>query len=225
MTVSPDEFTVAKSGRPPRLLAVAAISLSTALLPGISAVGARAGAVLAPPPPAAAGDAAQQAPAAAPAAAASPTTPAQAAGPFPAQPPPVNRPGFIYAFGRWWDSGHSHFGDFAAQPKAAAKGAAQATQDAMQKAAEATKNAVNALIRLPGSRFIEIHELCTIAPNGAPDCRAAAANACRGKGFSGGHPVDVQSSENCPPKVWMSGREPAPGQCPEQTVVLLAACD
>ena len=61
--------------------------------------------------------------------------------------------------------------------------------------------------RLSGcrARVIEVHERCAMAPNGAPDCRTAAANACRAKGFTDGHPVDVQSSENCPPAVWMSG--------------------
>jgi hypothetical protein len=145
-----------------------------------------------------------------------PATPApapQGKGLFPAQPPPADKPGFVYALGRWWDNTHG-----------GADEAAQATQDALNKAAEATKNAATAIMRLPTARFIEVHERCGLAPNGAPDCRSAATVACRAKGFNAGNPVNVQSSENCPPAVWMSGRGPAAGECPQETVVLMAAC-
>jgi hypothetical protein len=144
---------------------------------------------------------------------------------FPSQPPPTERPGFVYAFGRWWDTARGKLGDLTKHSNDAARDAASATQDAMQHAAQATRDAATAIGRLPSARFIEVHERCAIAPNGAPDCRTAAANACRIKGFTGGHPVDVQSAENCPPAVWMSGQEPAAGECPEETVVLMAACD
>jgi hypothetical protein len=43
-------------------------------------------------------------------------------------------------------------------------------------------------------RFIEIHERCAVAQNGAPDCATAAATACRVKGYGDDHPVNVQSS-------------------------------
>lgn len=149
----------------------------------------------------------------------------QAPSAFPAQPPPAAKPGFVYAFGQWWDTARDKFGNpLGALPNDAAKGAATA-QDVMRNAAQATKDAATAIVRLPGARFIEVHQICAVAPNGAPDCRTAAAAACRAKGFRDGHPANVQSSQNCPPAVWMSGREPAAGECPDQTVVLLAACD
>ena len=106
----------------------------------------------------------------------------------------------------------------------ARNGAAEATQDALKQAAQATKEAATALIRIPAGRFIEVHQRCALAPNGAPDCRSAAASVCRTKGFQDGNPINVQSSQNCPPAVWMSGREPAAGQCPQETVVLMVAC-
>ena len=150
----------------------------------------------------------------APAPAAQAAAPAsQPRGLFPAQPPPAGQPGFIYEFGRWLDSTHVGAND-----------AAEATQDVLKHAAEATKEAATALIRIPAGRFIEVHQRCALAPNGAPDCRSAAANVCRTKGFQDGNPVNVQSSQNCPPAVWMSGREPAAGQCPQETVVLMVAC-
>ena len=137
----------------------------------------------------------------------------QASGLFPAQPAPAEKPGFVYAFGHWLDSTHG-----------GADGAAQATQDALKHAAEVTKNAAAEIMRLPSARIIEVHERCGLAPNGAPDCRSAAAVACRAKGFKDGNPMNVQSSQNCPPAVWMSGREPTPGECPQETVVLMVAC-
>lgn len=166
----------------------------------------------------------------------------QESGLFPTQPPPAEKPGFIYAFGRWWDSTRGKFEDLAQPPNDATKGvattgqdamrgavqatqgAATATQDAFKNAAQATKDAATALFRLPATRVFEVHQRCDVAPNGAPDCRMAATSACRAKGFGEGHPIDVQSSQNCPPAVWMSGRQPAAGECPEETVVLMAAC-
>ena len=143
---------------------------------------------------------------------------------FPGQPPPVNKPGFLHELGRWWDDARSKFEDFKKKSDDAAKDAAAATQDAMKNAAEASRDAATAIVRLPNTRVIEVRERCQAAPNGAPDCQAAATNACRGKGFNIGKPVDVRSSENCPPAVLQSGQRPAEGECPVETVVLLAAC-
>jgi type IV secretory pathway TrbL component len=163
-------------------------------------------------------------------------------GAFPVQPPPAEKPGFIYEFGRWWDTTRGKFEELGKQSDAAAKDVATATQGAVQgaadatkgaatatgnvvkSAAEATKDAATSIFRLPGVRIVEVHQLCSIAPNGAPDCRTAATNACRTKGFTSGNPMDVRSSQNCPPAVWLSGREPSAGECPEETVVLMAAC-
>jgi hypothetical protein len=135
---------------------------------------------------------------------------------FPAQPPPTYRPGFIAEFGRWWDETRGKLDN--------PKDAANATQDAMRDAAEATKQAMTAIARFPATRMVELRARCELAPNGAPDCRQAAANACRAKGFSSGDPINVRSSENCPASVALSGRQPSPGECPTETVVLAAAC-
>jgi hypothetical protein len=239
-----DKSLLAGLPKPPGLRAPATICLLAVLL--LSA--ARAFAQNAQTPAAAPDAAATQAvgaqqpvpPATAPAAVA---PQAQGRGLFPIQPPPpAERPGFIYAFGRWWDNTRSKFQDVTKPPNDAAegaaaatkdavngavdatKGAASATGDALKNAAQATKDAANALFKLPGTRVVEVFQRCAIAPNGAPDCRTAASSACRAKGFSSGNPVDVQSSQNCPPAVWMSGREPSAGECPEETVVLMAAC-
>jgi hypothetical protein len=189
-------------------LLAASLSPAAAALAQTAQPPAPGGAAALPPTPA---QVAPQAQAPAPQGAAPAPQPR---GLFPAQPPPTaGQAGFIYEFGRWWDNTH-----------AGANNAADATQDALKHAAEATKEAATALIRIPTGRFIETHQRCALAPNGAPDCRSAAENVCRAKGFQDGNPVNVQSSQNCPPAVWMSGREPHAGECPQETVVLMVAC-
>ncbi len=200
------------AGRTRRVAVFATLALAT-LAPAAAAQSVQlpassAGPAQAAPLPAAAAPAAAPAP---------PAPPAQGVpNGFPAQPPPAYRPGFIAEFGHWWDETRGKLDS--------PKDAANATQDAMRNAAEATKDAMSAIVRLPATRVLELRAHCELAPNGAPDCRQAAANACRGKGFSSGDPIDVRSSENCPPAVALSGREPAPGECPTETVVLAAAC-
>lgn len=171
--------------------------------------------------------------------------PAPQAGPasaFPAQPSAEVKPGFIAELGRWWDDARGKLGALPpppplppppglppppalpGPPDEVAKDAANVTQNAVRNAAEATKDAVGAIARLPATRVMEVRALCPLAPNGAPDCRQGATNACRAKGFTSGDPVNVRSSENCPPAVLMSGRQPTAGECPTETVVLAAAC-
>jgi hypothetical protein len=125
-------------------------------------------------------------------------------------PPAANKPGFLHELWQWWDNSISGLG-------------AQ-MQDAMKSTAEATKGAASTLLRLPNTRLIEIRERCAPAPNGAPDCQTAAANACRGKGFNTGQPLDVVSAEKCPPAALLSTQKPGELDCPIETVVSRAVC-
>jgi hypothetical protein len=240
MTGDSENLTVAAAcGKPKPRWPMAAWLLAALVLPAAVAFAEDTQ----PPPGAGAG---QYPPAQAPA-----SVPARSE--FPVQPPPAEKPGFIYEFGRWWDTTRGRFEEFGKQSGAAAKdaaaatqgavhsaaqatkgaadategavkGAADATEGAVKSAAEATKNTATAIFRLPGIRVVEVRQRCNVAPNGAPDCRSAATTACRSKGFTSGNPVDVRSSQNCPPAVWLSGRDPGAGECPEETVVLMAAC-
>jgi hypothetical protein len=154
---------------------------------------------------------------------------------LPLQPPVANKPGFLHELGGWWDQSiagfnakvqdaRSKFWDLNQKSTDAVKGAATATQEAVKSTTEATKGAASVILRLPGTRVIETRERCELAPNGAPDCQAAAAAACRGKGFSSGKPLDVRSAENCPTATLLSGQKPAEGACPVETVVSRALC-
>jgi hypothetical protein len=156
-------------------------------------------------------------------------------GAFPAQPPPAPPHGFINSVGGWWHRSVADFGatmkaarqklqNFNAQQNNAAKDAATTTQQALKDAAQASKDAASALVGLPHTRVLELRERCAVAANGAPDCGAAATNACRQKGFNSGKPIDIRTSRECPATVVLSGRMPTEGECPDETVILSAVC-
>ncbi len=171
----------------------------------------------------------------APAAPAAPAAAAPAVPSFPPQPAAVNKPGFLHEVGRWWDNSityfnakmkdaRSKFEDLSKTSSETAKGAAAVTQDAMKNAVDASKEAASAIVRLPNTRVVEMRERCETAPNGAPDCPAAATRACRGKGFTTGQVLDVRSAEKCPTATLLSEQKPGERDCPVETVVLRAVC-
>ncbi len=80
------------------------------------------------------------------------------------------------------------------------------------------------MVKLPTTRVFEFHERCPVAGNGAPDCQTTATNACRTKGFDGGQPLDICTSQECPARVMLSGRPPVEGECKDVTVILRAVC-
>lgn len=106
----------------------------------------------------------------------------------------------------------------------AVKGAATATGDAMKGAVAITRDAAGAIANLPNMRPVQVRERCAKAPNGASDCDAAAAAACRAKGFAGGKPLDVRTAANCDAIAAQTGQIPDPSACPIETVVTSALC-
>ncbi len=175
--------------------------------------------------------AAAAAPAAQPAApgtVAAPPPDAASASAIPPQPPSPKR-GFLNDFGKWWDDSIANFNAKMKEQQSKIDESNKKSSEAMKEAAAATqqamKNAADAMAHLGTSKMIEVHEVCAVAGNGAPDCQAAATNACRGKGFSGGQPLDIRTAEKCTASLWVtSGNAPAPGSCPIESVVLRAAC-
>jgi hypothetical protein len=208
--------------------------------------GAAAGQIAAPPANSA--PAAPGAPDPSGAADMAPAPPQQpvSASPFPPQPPPTIKRGFLNDLGNWWENSFSNLGtkidqargkfvDINKKSNDAAKNAAVATQEAVKSAATttrqavttaatATKDAATAIVRLPATSVLEAHERCAVAANGAPDCQSAVTNFCHSKGYAKGQPLDIRSSQICPPKVVLSGREPEEGECRDETVVLRALC-
>lgn len=91
-------------------------------------------------------------------------------------------------------------------------------------AADVAKGTADAIGRLGTSRIIAGREVCATAPNGAPDCRAAAQALCRANGFNTGNSVDYVTAEKCPAQAYQGGRMPAAGECPLEHVVIRALC-
>jgi flagellar hook-basal body complex protein FliE len=162
------EDTKAPAGGPAAAPPAPAAPAAAAAQPALQQPAASPPAAAAPAPPAAA------APAAPPTAAAPAATPPTAAAP--ASPPPPaadSKPGFLQEFGRWWKESIAKFGtnmkDAQKKLDDFNKGQQNAAKEAMKNAAEATKDAATAIVRLPGTRAIEVHQACPKAPNGAPD--------------------------------------------------------
>ena len=161
-----------------------------------------------------------------------PLAPPPASADAPQAPPaPAEKYGFFDDLSRWWGDSIADFNaklkeqqskidDFNKKSAEAAKDAAAATQQTM-------KNAADAIVKSATTKVIEIHEPCAIAGNGAADCASAAVNACKGKGFSDGQPLDVRTAEKCNASLWLQGQgqqRSATAECPVETVVLRAAC-
>jgi hypothetical protein len=161
---------------------------------------------------------------------------AATAPPSPSPPSPAaNKPGFLHELGSWWNGSIGYFSaklqaargtfeDLGKTSKEAAKGAATATQEAMKNAVDVSKDAAGVVVRLPNTRLIEMRERCDKAPNGAPDCAAAAANGCRAKGFTGGTSLDVTTAVTCPTPAELARQKPQQIECPVETVVTRAVC-
>jgi hypothetical protein len=131
--------------------------------------------------------------------------------------------GFFATIGRWFNqttenfhagisgmrTGFQHFGHEAGL-------AAKTTVDTAKDAAESVGH-------LSTARVIAGHEKCRNAPNGAPDCVAAADAICKTKGFKSGKSVDMTTAEVCPAQVYLSGQSSGPG-CHTVTFVSRALC-
>jgi len=159
----------------------------------------------------------------------------QQAPPAGTQPAPVNRPGFLHQLEVWWNDSFSDFNakmksakdkldDYNKQQDKTAKETSAATEQALKDAAQATKDAATAVVKLPITRVFEFHERCQEAGNGAPDCQTTATNVCRTKGFDSGQPLDISTSQECPARVMLSGRPPVEGECKDVTFILRAVC-
>jgi len=145
-------------------------------------------------------------------------TEASAATQAPAPAPAANQPSFIDAVGRWWEEG-------AAKLKSGVQSAQEKLDKLGSQARDATKEATGAVAGLPNARIIAARERCVIAPNGAPDCNAAAATLCQSKGFATGKSLDTQTEQKCNSgRFLLEGRAPSSSECPTQILVTRAMC-
>jgi len=110
---------------------------------------------------------------------------------------------------------------------AGVKGAGEtigATTGAAGDLAKGVTDAAGAVARLPVTNVVTGHELCAVAPNGAPDCAGASLALCKAKGFARGQNVDITSVFKCPPQMYREGRAPNPQECRDESFVSRAIC-
>jgi hypothetical protein len=149
----------------------------------------------------------------------------------PAPPPPKS--GVFESIGRWFDQGATNFRDHLRGAKRkmddlgedAAANRREFNDNAAaigKNAADATKNAVDAVAKLPAARMMQGRERCVTAPNGAPDCLAAAEALCRKHGFASGKSMDFTSAEDCPASNLL-GQQPK-RECVTLTFISRAMC-
>jgi hypothetical protein len=141
---------------------------------------------------------------------------------------PAHKPGAMEAFGRWFDDSAANMRKGFDEMWKGMDSASQSTAGvagAMTKGTvDAAKGTVDVLGKLGGSRIINGREKCLLAPNGAPDCQAAATRICKAAGFNNGSSADFVTSEECPASAYANGRKPKPGECPVESVVIKAVC-
>jgi len=140
----------------------------------------------------------------------------------PAPPPtaPPGRdenPGLLNEMGKLFDKSRSMLPTL--------KSPSETFDDWNARAKDATKNAGDSLTRFAKpSSSITGRMGCPIAPNGAPDCKAAADKLCQTKGFKEGKSLDVDSAEKCSAKVYFPGYKRQPGDCRTENYVTRALC-
>jgi hypothetical protein len=156
------------------------------------------------------------------------------------QPKPETR-GFFEAIGRWFDEGTAGFRSHMAGAKTSidefnqraeetrksiGDSAAEISRNAVGAgvtAADVTRDAMGAVANLPMARVVSGRERCMTAPNGAPDCLAAAEALCRKQGFTTGKSVDFTSAENCPVRTYLNGKQ-SDNECTTVTFISRAMC-
>jgi len=159
---------------------------------------------------------------------------AQGASPPPPAPAPEQKPGMFESIGRWFDQGASSFrehlqgakrkmDDLGDEAASNSRGFNDKAAEAGKNAADATKGAVDAMTKLSTARVMTGRERCVVAPNGAPDCLAAAEQLCKEHGYATGKSMDFTSAEECPAKVYLGGATTG-AECQTVTFISRAMC-
>lgn len=131
--------------------------------------------------------------------------------------------GFLGSIGRWFEQQGENIKSTFRDAGKNVENLGREAGVAAKTTAEGAKDAAGAMVRIPNARVITGHEKCRNAPNGAPDCIAAALTMCKAKGFETGKSMDMTTAQVCPPKVLMSGRTTGP-DCRDETFVSRAFC-
>jgi hypothetical protein len=120
------------------------------------------------------------------------------------------------SFGEVWQGAARNSSD-------AAKASTAATNSFAKSAVDAVKGTSDALGKLGTGRIAVGRERCGVSANGAPDCRLAAEQLCKSKGFSTGNSLENEKVEKCSALVLLRGDKKA-GECPIEHTVTRAMC-
>ncbi len=131
--------------------------------------------------------------------------------------------GFFGGIARWFDRQASKIGSGFKDAGSQVENFGHEAGIAAKTTAQSAKDAAGAVARIPAARVVTGHAKCKVAPNGAPDCVAAAHTLCKPKGFNSGKSLDMTTAEVCPAQVYLSGRNSGAG-CHTETFVSRALC-
>ena len=138
-----------------------------------------------------------------------PTAPPQAQ---PAPPPPEN-PGLINEIGKLINK------------ITPSESPSNALDDLNARTRDAMKGAGDTLSRLTKTgAMVSGRTICPAGADGTPDCKMAAEQLCKAKGFGEGKSLNTDSAEKCSAKVLIPGRQRKPDDCRTDTYVTTALC-
>lgn len=134
--------------------------------------------------------------------------------PVPPAPPPAEpgNPGLVEEIGKLLKDSASGLRSTLPSPS-------QALDGLNSSAREATDN-LKRIAPPSGQAMANGRTLCPAAANGAPDCKLAADQLCKEKGYNAGSSVDIESTQKCSAKAYFSGQ----GACRTENFVTRAMC-
>jgi hypothetical protein len=135
----------------------------------------------------------------------------------------ADQPGFLGGIARWFERQASKIGSGFKDASWRVENFGHEAGVAARTTVDGAKDAAGAVARIPAARVVTGRQKCTVAPNGAPDCVAAANAVCRTKGFESGKSLDTTTAEFCPAQVYLSGRNSGEG-CRTETFVSRVLC-
>jgi hypothetical protein len=140
----------------------------------------------------------------------------QSAPPGPEPAPPANNPGLVEEIGKLLKDSASGLRSTLPSPGKALDGLNSSAKDAAKDATDSLKR----IAPLSGQTMASGRTLCPPAANGAPDCKLAADQLCKEKGYAEGKSVDIESAQKCSAKAYFSGQ----GACRTENFVTRAVC-
>jgi hypothetical protein len=141
--------------------------------------------------------------------------PSQQAAPPPAASPPAperSNPGLVEELGKLLKDSASGLTSTLPSPGQALDGLNSSAKDAT--------DSLKRMAPLSGQTVATGRTLCPAAANGAPDCKLAADQLCKAKGYAEGRSVDIESTQKCSAKAYFSGN----GACRTENFVTRAVC-